>query len=101
MVGLLAAFVHRYQAGGVDVGLILSLLAAAAAGLVTRALGGREGTVWLAVFLLAAVVLVRFVAPGGDRIVLDDARGNLLTTGLPAVALVLALFPDAWFRPRV
>lgn len=101
VVGFIAAFVHRYHINGIDLGLILGLVAAAAAGIFTRAVGGRPSTVWLAVGLLAAVVVVRFVTPGGDRVVIGDALGTVLTIGLPAVALLMAALPASWFRPGV
>lgn len=100
-VGLVAAFVHRFRLDAIDLGLILGLMAAAAAGLFTRAMGGRAASAWLAVGLLAAVLAVRFLTPGGDRIVLDDARGTLLTVGLPAIALVMTVLPDSWFRAKM
>lgn len=101
VVGVISAFVHRYQAGGIDAGVILALVAAAAAGLFTRAMGGRGATAWLAVGLLAAVLAVRFITPGGDRIVLDDGPGNLLTVGLPVIALLMTVPPNSWFRARM
>lgn len=101
VVGLIAAFVHRYRVDGIVVGLILGLVASAAAGIFTRAMGGRAATAWLAVGLAAIILLVRFVAPGGDRIILGDPLGTALTIGLPLTALALVLLPDSWFRPRV
>lgn len=95
-VGFVGTGIHRANQ---PVGLILALSIAASAGVLARAWTRWPGVVLLAAAVLAVLLVVNFVRPGGDVVIAAQPVGYAWF-GSALVVLATLLLPRRWFSER-
>ncbi|UFU02287.1 PIG-L family deacetylase [Ruania suaedae] len=86
---------HRWEP---PFGVMLSLLAIICSGTLSRAFADRLGVLVHAVAVVATVLALTYLGPGGDVIVTDEPIGTIWLVGSVVVTAVPALLPRRWFR---
>lgn len=94
LVGLLGTTAHRVASPW---GLVVALLAVAAAAVMSRALGEGLGLAAYAGALLLVTQLMSQVRPGGDVVVASDGLGHTWLFGSVLTCAVVAFLPARWF----
>lgn len=95
-VGFVGTGIHRVNQ---PVGLVLALAIAASAGVLARAWTRWPGVLLLAGVVLAVVLAVAFVRPGGDVIITNEPIGYAWF-GSAVVILAVLTLPRRWFSEQ-
>ena len=96
VVGVVGTGVHRANQPW---GLVLALGTVVSAAVLARAWARGLGMAALGLGLVAVVLAMAFVGPGGDVLITDEAIGYAWLAG-PALVLGVALLPAGLFSDR-